>query len=162
VVLNTVRVAIGPSRKRDKPRRTQIAIIAGYFEKRLKVKKIISTTKAPLAIGPYSQGIIINGFLFCSGQIPINPETGELVSGGIAAQTERVMKNLEEVLIASGVTFENVVKSTIFLTSIENFSVVNEVYGRYFISEPPVRSTVEVKGLPKGAEVEIEIIAELP
>ena len=122
-------------------------------------KEIISTNNAPKAIGPYSQAIRAGGFLFCSGQIPLDPATGELVAGPIGAQTERVMDNIAAVLAAAGLTFADVVKSTIYLADLGDFAAVNDVYGRRFPSEPPARSTVEVKGLPKGAGVEIEVIA---
>ena len=122
-------------------------------------KEIVATDKAPKAIGPYSQGVKAGGFLFCSGQIPLDPSTGELVVGDIAVQTERVMENIAEVLAAAGLLFGDVVKSTIFLADLADFAAVNEVYGRRFTEAPPARSTVEVKGLPKGAKVEIEVIA---
>jgi len=122
-------------------------------------REVISTDKAPAAIGPYSQGIRANGFIFFSGQIPLDPFSGEVVPGGIAAQTEMVMNNIEALLTASGIGFENVVKTTIFLTSLADFTVVNEIYGRRFTGDPPARSTVEVKALPKGVAIEIEVIA---
>ena len=122
-------------------------------------KEIIGTDKAPRAIGPYSQAVKAGGLLFCSGQIPLDPATGELVDGPIEAQTERVMENIAAVLAAAGLTFRDVVKSTIYLASLGDFAVVNEVYGKRFPDAPPARSTVEVKGLPKGARVEIEVIA---
>lgn len=122
-------------------------------------KEIIATGKAPRAIGPYSQAVRAGGFVFCSGQIPLDPETGELTGDNISAQTERVMENIDAVLAAAGLTFGDVVKSTIYLADLTNFAAVNEVYGRRFPSDPPARSTVEVKGLPKAAGVEIEVIA---
>ncbi|HLO24661.1 MAG TPA: RidA family protein [Geobacteraceae bacterium] len=122
-------------------------------------KEIIATGKAPRAIGPYSQAIRAGGFVFCSGQIPLDPATGELVGGGIEAQTERVMDNISAVLAAAGLTFGDVVKSTIYLVDLQDFSPVNEVYGKRFPADPPARSTVEVRGLPKGVPVEIEVIA---
>lgn len=123
--------------------------------------KKISTKKAPKAIGPYSQAIEAQGFIFLSGQIPLDPETGCLIDeADIAAQSHRVMKNIEAVLTASGVGFENVVKTTIFTTDLSKFSTINEVYGSYFIGfEPPARSTIEVAALPLSADVEIEMIA---
>ena len=124
-------------------------------------KEIIATETAPKAIGPYSQAVRAGGFLFCSGQIPLDPAIGEMVAGPIGVQTERVMDNIAAVLAAAGLTFGDVVKSTIYLADLADFAVVNEVYGRRFPSEPPARSTVEVKGLPKGAGVEIEVIAAL-
>lgn len=122
-------------------------------------KEIIATGKAPRAIGPYSQAIRAGGFVFCSGQIPLDPATGELVGGGIEAQTERVMDNISAVLAAAGLTFGDVVKSTIYLVDLQDFAPVNEVYGKRFPADPPARSTVEVRGLPKGVPVEIEVIA---
>ncbi len=122
-------------------------------------KKIVSTDRAPKAIGPYSQGVVAGGLLFFSGQIALDPDTGEMVGPDIAAQTERVLANIGALLDAAGLTFEDVVKSTIFLVNLGDFSVVNEIYGRRFVGTPPARSTVEVKGLPRGALVEIEVIA---
>jgi 2-iminobutanoate/2-iminopropanoate deaminase len=122
-------------------------------------KEIIATDKAPKAIGPYSQAVRAGGVLFCSGQIPLDPATGEMVTGDIARQAERVMENIGAVLAAAGLGFGDVVKSTIFLADLGDFAAVNEVYGRRFVGDPPARSTVEVKGLPKGAGVEIEVIA---
>ncbi len=122
-------------------------------------KVIIATEKAPKAIGPYSQAIRAGGLLFCSGQIPLDPVTGEMRGADIREQTEQVMKNIAAVLAATGLTFGDVVKSTIFLTDLADFAAVNEVYGGRFSAEPPARSTVEVKGLPRGAKVEIEVIA---
>ena len=122
-------------------------------------REVITTDRAPAAIGPYSQGIRANGFIFFSGQIPLNPFSGEVVLGDIAVQVELVMNNIEALLTASGTGFQNVVKTTIFLTSLADFSVVNEIYGRRFTGDPPARSTVEVKALPKGVAIEIEIIA---
>jgi 2-iminobutanoate/2-iminopropanoate deaminase len=123
------------------------------------MKRTISTGEAPAAIGPYSQAVRSGRLLFCSGQIPLDPKSGEIVSGDIAAQTCRVLDNIAAVLRAEGLTFENVVKTTIFLTSLGDFQAVNEVYGSYFKQEPPARSTVQVSALPKGANVEIEVIA---
>jgi len=123
------------------------------------VKKIISTQNAPAAIGPYSQGVWSGELLFLSGQIPINPETGAMVEGDAAAQAEQVLKNVGAILASQGLTFGNVVKATVFSTDMGTFSAVNEVYGRYFKEEPPARSFVEVSALPKGALVEIEVVA---
>lgn len=123
------------------------------------MKKIISTTEAPAAVGPYSQAVRIGNFVFCSGQIPLDPKTGQIVTGDIAAQTRRVMENITSVLRAEGLTFENIVKTTVFLTDLADFQTVNELYGSYFKSDPPARSTVQVAALPKGANVEIEVIA---
>ncbi|KAF0220641.1 MAG: TdcF [Geobacteraceae bacterium] len=122
-------------------------------------KEVISTNRAPQAIGPYSQGVRAGGFVFFSGQIPLDPMTGDLCGRDIAAQTEQVMENIGAVLAAAGLTFSDVVKSTIFLVNLTDFATVNEVYGRRFPDNPPARSTVEVKGLPKGALVEIEVLA---
>lgn len=122
-------------------------------------KEIIVTDKAPKAIGPYSQAVKAGGFLFCSGQIPLDPVTGELLDSDIRAQTDLVMDNIAAVLAAADLTFADVVKSTIYLTDLANFGAVNEVYGRRFSALPPARSTVEAQGLPRGAKVEIEVIA---
>jgi 2-iminobutanoate/2-iminopropanoate deaminase len=122
-------------------------------------KGVISTDRAPQAIGPYSQGVKAGGFVFFSGQIPLDPATGELRGRDIAAQTEQVMENIGAVLAAAGLTFADVVKSTVFMVNLADFAVFNEVYGRRFPENPPARSTVEVKGLPRGALVEIEVIA---
>ena len=123
------------------------------------MKKIISTDEAPGAIGPYSQAVRRGSLLFCSGQIPLDPKSGEIVSGDIATQTRRVLDNIAAVLRAEGLTFDNVVKTTIFLTDLRDFQTVNEVYSSYFKEQPPARSTVQVSALPKGAKVEIEVIA---
>ncbi len=124
------------------------------------MKKIISTNEAPGAIGPYSQGVRSGSFLFCSGQIPLDPKSGDIIPGDIAAQTRRVLDNIAAVLRAEGLTFDNVVKTTIFLTDLEDFQTVNEVYGSYFKQDPPARSTVQVSALPKGAKIEIDAIAD--
>ena len=123
------------------------------------MKKIISTSEAPAAIGPYSQAVRRGNFLFCSGQIPLDPKSGQIVAGDIAAQTRRVLDNIRAVLKAEGLTFENIVKTTIFLTDLADFQTVNEIYSSYFKQQPPARSTVQVSALPKGANVEIEVIA---
>src|SRR6185369_3080536 len=122
-------------------------------------KDIISTDKAPSAIGPYSQGVRVNGFIFYSGQIPIVPSTGEVVTGDISIQAEQVMQNIAALLEASGIGFEDVVKTTIFLTSLADFGVVNDIYGRRFTAMHPARSTVQVSALPKGVDIEVEVIA---
>ena len=122
-------------------------------------KKIVTTGAAPAPIGPYSQGVIAGGLLFVSGQIPLDPQTGELVSGGIEAQTERVLENLMAVLKEAKLGAENVVKTTLFLADMADFPKVNAVYGRYFPKEPPARSTFQVAGLPKNARIEIELVA---
>ena len=123
------------------------------------MKKPISTTEAPGAIGPYSQAMRSGQFLFCSGQIPLDPKTGEMVAGDIAMQTRRVMDNIGALLRTESLTFEHVVKTTIFLTNLGDFQKVNEIYGSYFKQDPPARSTVQVSALPRGADVEIEVIA---
>ncbi len=120
--------------------------------------KIISTEYAPAAIGPYSQAVEVNGFVYASGQIPIVPATGEIVEGGVAEQTEQVCKNIGEILKAAGLGFENVIKTTCFLSEISDFAAFNEVYARYFVSKP-ARSCVAVKDIPKGVLCEVEIIA---
>lgn len=123
------------------------------------MKKVIATKNAPGAIGPYSQAIEVNGMLFISGQIPINPETGNVVEGGIYEQTEQVMKNLEGILTEAGYTFDNVVKSTCLLSDMANFAAMNEVYGKRFTQNPPARAAFAVRTLPKEVLVEIEMIA---
>jgi 2-iminobutanoate/2-iminopropanoate deaminase len=122
-------------------------------------KKVVQTEKAPKAIGPYSQAIQAGNFLFLSGQIPLDPKTGELAKGDIRKQTQQVLENIKGVLESQGLGMENVVKSTIFLKDMGNFNQVNEVYATYFPSSPPARSTVEVAKLPKDADIEIEAIA---
>jgi 2-iminobutanoate/2-iminopropanoate deaminase len=122
-------------------------------------KEVICTERAPKAIGPYSQGVKAGNLLFFSGQIPLDPQTGEMVGKGIEEQTERVMENIAALLEAARLGFADVVKSTIYLTDLANFTAVNDIYGRRFPMDPPARSTVEVKGLPRGAGVEIEVIA---
>lgn len=122
-------------------------------------KRIIETRSAPAPVGPYSQAVESQGFLFCSGQIAIDPATNQVLQGGVAEQAELVMTNIQAVLKEAGFGFENVVKTTIYLTHMNDFSAVNEVYGRYFKSLPPARSTVAVAGLPKGVQVEIEVLA---
>lgn len=121
--------------------------------------KIVSTEKAPAAIGPYSQAMEVNGLVFTSGQIPINPADGSLVTGDIAVQAEQVMKNLGEVLKAAGCTYENAVKTTCFLADMNDFAAFNEVYGKYFTGKP-ARSCVAVKTLPQNVLCEVEVIAE--
>ena len=123
------------------------------------MKKIISTTDAPAAVGPYSQAVRIGNFVFCSGQIPLDPQSGKIVAGDIAAQARRVMENISAVLRAEGLSFENIVKTTIYLANLADFQTVNELYGSYFKSDPPARSTVQVAALPKGAQIEIEVVA---
>jgi 2-iminobutanoate/2-iminopropanoate deaminase len=123
------------------------------------MKTVIATTEAPAAVGPYSQAIATGKFLFAAGQIPLDPATGNLVEGDVTAQTERVLQNVAAVLKANGMTFANVVKSTVFLTDLAHFGAMNEVYARYFTAPFPARSTIQVAGLPKAASVEIEVIA---
>ncbi len=123
--------------------------------------KKIGTDKAPAAIGPYSQAIRVDNLLFCSGQIPLVAETGEIVAGGVTEQTRQVMHNLKMVLAAAESGFEAVVKTTIYLADMADFGAVNEEYGRSFGDRPPARSTVQVAALPKGARVEIEAVAHL-
>jgi len=123
------------------------------------MKKVISTPDAPAAVGPYSQAIASGDFLFCAGQIPLEPATGALVEGDAATQTTRVLENVQAVLAANGMTFGNVVKSTVFLTDLGDFAAMNGVYGKYFAEPFPARSTIQVAALPRGANVEIEVIA---
>ncbi len=124
--------------------------------------RAVSTTGAPAAVGPYSQGIVADGLLFTAGQASLDPQTGAIVEGGIGPETERVMANLSAVLDAAGATWADVVKTTIFLIDIADFAAVNEIYARFLADPPPARSTVGVAALPKGARVEIEAIARLP
>ena len=123
------------------------------------MKKVIATTNAPAAIGPYSQAIEANGMLFLAGQIPVNPATGEIVAGGIKEQTTQSFENIRSILAEAGLTMENVVKTTVFLADISLFAEMNEVYATYFEGAFPARSAFAVKDLPKGALVEIESIA---
>lgn len=123
------------------------------------MKEIIQTEQAPPAIGPYSQAIKVNGLVFASGQIPTDPKTGQFVPGGIAEQTEQVIKNLSRVLEAAGSGLNRVVKTTVFLVDMEEFAAMNEVYGKFFSDEPPARATVAAARLPRDARVEIEAIA---
>ncbi len=122
-------------------------------------KKIIHTDHAPKAVGPYSQAVQLGDFLFCSGQISIDPKTQDVFTGDIKTQTEMVLKNVEAVLAEAGLNFSHVIKTTIFLTSMSDFTIVNEIYATKFTAEPPARSTVAVSALPKGVNVEIEVIA---
>jgi 2-iminobutanoate/2-iminopropanoate deaminase len=124
------------------------------------MRDVISTNDGPKAIGPYSQAIRANGFVFVSGQVALDPVTNTLVTGDIAFQTDRVLKNLEGILKAAGTGLQKVVKSTVFLKNMNDFAAMNEVYGRYFPSAPPARSTVEVARLPKDVLVEIDVIAQ--
>ena len=124
-------------------------------------RRAISTTGAPAAVGPYSQAIAIDGFLFSAGQAALDPASGALVEGGIEPETERVMANLTAVLDAAGCGWDDVLKTTIFLVDMGDFGTVNTIYGRYVSDPPPARSTVGVASLPKGARVEIEVVARL-
>ena len=130
-----------------------------YWEDRVMKKKVIQTEKAPKAIGPYSQAIQAGNFLFLSGQIPLDPKTGDLMKGDIRKQTQQVLENIKGVLESQGLGMENVVKATLFLKDMANFNQVNEVYATYFTSFPPARSTIEVAKLPRDADIEIEAIA---
>jgi 2-iminobutanoate/2-iminopropanoate deaminase len=125
------------------------------------MKKVIATPEAPAAVGPYSQAIALGNLLFCAGQIPLDPATGELVGKDVTEQTERVCQNISAVLQANDMTFTNVVKSTVFLTDLANFAAMNAVYSKYFREPFPARSTIQVAGLPRGSQVEIEVIASL-
>ena len=122
-------------------------------------KKVVSTPEAPAAVGAYSQGIVSNGFVYCSGQVPLDPASGELVGGSIADQTRRCLENLSAVLTAAGSSLDDVVKVTAFLIDMNDFPEFNEAYSEFFGDEPPARATVAVAGLPKGAEVEVECVA---
>ncbi len=122
-------------------------------------KEIISTSNAPAAIGPYSQAVRWNGLVFCSGQIPLDPATGELVEGGITKQTTRVLENLKAVLEASGSSLGSVLKTTVFMKDLNEFAAMNEVYSHYFSENPPARATVEASRLPRDVHVEIECVA---
>ncbi len=125
------------------------------------MKTVVNTKMAPGAIGPYSQAIKAGGFLFISGQIPIEPATNNIVSGGIEAQTNQVLENLTAILADQGLTMDNVVKTTVFLTDLDDFPVVNAIYGNYFVGETPARATIQVSRLPKEVMVEIDAIAVL-
>ncbi len=125
-------------------------------------KQILSTKKAPAAVGPYSQGVVANGFLFTSGAIPLHPESGDVVGKTAAEQAVQCMKNLEGVLGAGGCTFADVVKTTLYLVNLADFQSVNQEYAKFFTGSPPARSTVEIKGLVKGVLVEIDMIAVVP
>ena len=122
-------------------------------------KTIIKPAQSPAAVGPYNHAVRVGDLLFCAGQIPLNPADGTLVNGDIQAQTERVLQNVKAILDDQGLTFGQVVKSTVFMTNLANFAAMNEVYARYFTDNYPARSTVQVAALPKGANVEIEVVA---
>ncbi len=121
--------------------------------------KYVATPQAPRPIGPYSQGVISGGLLFCSGQIPLDPATGELIDGDVAVQTERVLENLLAVLREAKMDAENVVRTTVYLSDLADFARMNEVYGRYLGKKPPARTTIQAAGLPRGVKVEIDVIA---
>ena len=123
------------------------------------MKKTVHTDRAPKAIGPYSQAVRAGNLVFCSGQVAIDPATGEVVPGGVAEQTEQALRNLTEVLTAAGTGLNRVIKTSVFLADMGDFTVMNEVYGRFFSSEPPARSTIAAAGLPRNARVEIDAIA---
>ena len=123
------------------------------------MKKVIATSEAPAAVGPYSQAVALGNLLFCAGQIPLDPATNEIVGADVTAQTERVCQNIAGVLKANGFTFANVVKTTVFLTDLANFAAMNAIYAKYFTEPFPARSTIQVAGLPRGAQVEIEVTA---
>jgi 2-iminobutanoate/2-iminopropanoate deaminase len=123
------------------------------------MKTVISTAEAPAALGPYSQGIAAGPFIFCSGQIPLDPATGQLINGNIGIRTERVLRNLAAVLEAHGIGLADVVKTVVFLTDLADFSEMNSVYAKFFPDQPPARSTIQVAALPKGANIEIEAVA---
>jgi 2-iminobutanoate/2-iminopropanoate deaminase len=126
------------------------------------MKTVISTAEAPTAVGPYSQAIAAGPFVFCSGQIPLEPSTGTLIEGDVSSQTERVLQNLAAVLQARGLGMEHVVKTTVFMTDLAQFGEMNATYAKHFPVDPPARSTIQVAALPKGANVEIEAIALKP
>ena len=123
------------------------------------MRKHVNSADAPKPIGPYSQGVVAGGFMFVSGQIPLDPRTNELVGGGIEAQTEQVLKNLMAILKEAKMGPENVVKTTVFLSDLSDFAKMNEVYARYLGKEPPARSTIQAAGLPRGVKVEIDLVA---
>jgi 2-iminobutanoate/2-iminopropanoate deaminase len=123
------------------------------------MREVIATNAGPKAIGPYSQAIKANGLVFLSGQIPLDPATQQLITGDVAAQTERVLQNITGILTAAGTSLSQVVKTTVFLKNMNDFAAMNEVYGRHFTADPPARSTVEVARLPKDVLVEIDVIA---
>lgn len=126
------------------------------------MKTVVRPRAGAPPVGPYSPAVRAGNLLFCSGQIPVDPATGQLVSGDIRVQTERVLENVRLILADQGLDFRHVIKTTVFLTRLEDFAAFNEVYGRYFPTDPPARSTVQVAALPKGAAVEIEVIAAYP
>jgi 2-iminobutanoate/2-iminopropanoate deaminase len=126
------------------------------------MRHAIATGKAPEAIGPYSQAVLAGDFLFCSGQVPFDPATGRMVAGDIGAQTRQVLVNIGEILMAAGATFDDVVKTTVYLADMSDFAAMNEVYATFFSSPAPARSTIQAARLPRDARVEIEVVAALP
>jgi 2-iminobutanoate/2-iminopropanoate deaminase len=122
-------------------------------------REIIATQNAPAAIGPYSQAVQVGDFVYTSGQIPLVPETGKLIEGGIEEQTRQVMQNLANILEAAGSSLAHIVKTTIFVTNLADFAIINKIYGSFFVGDPPARSTVQVAALPLGANIEIEAVA---
>jgi 2-iminobutanoate/2-iminopropanoate deaminase len=126
------------------------------------MKTVVATTSAPAAIGPYSQAIVAGGLVFASGQIPLDPTSGQLVDGDVRLQTRRVLDNLSAVLDAAGSSLDLAVKTTVFLVDLADFATFNEVYATYFTSEPPARSTIQAAALPRGARVEVEVVALAP
>ena len=136
-----------------------LSLICGISSNGKIMKTIINTNHAPAPIGPYSQAVMVNGMLYVSGQVPINPTTGEVINGSIQEETKQVMENLKAILEAAGMDFTHVVKTTIFLEDMDNFKHVNEIYGSYFTRDFPARETVEVSRLPKDVNVEISVIA---
>jgi 2-iminobutanoate/2-iminopropanoate deaminase len=125
-------------------------------------KKILFTESAPAAIGPYSQGVMAGNMLFVAGQVPIDPETAELVKGGIEEKTHQVIRNIRAIAEAAGSNLDRTLKTTVFLKNMDDFAAMNRVYGQYFTEKPPARSAIQVSGLPKGADIEIEAIIALP
>lgn len=124
------------------------------------MKQVLFTKNAPAAVGPYSQAIDVGDFVFLSGQIPIDPATGNIVEGGVAAQTRQIFSNISAVLESAGLTLQDVIKTMVYVTDLGEFATLNSIYGEYFPENPPARSCVEVSALPKGAQVEIEVIAK--
>jgi len=133
--------------------------LAAQFLKNMATKQIIKPAKSPAAVGPYNHAVRTGDLLFCAGQIPIDPKDGNLISGDIKAQTDRVLENVKAILDDQKLTFANVVKSTVFLTNLADFAGMNEIYAKYFTENFPARSTIQVAALPKGANVEIEVVA---
>ncbi len=139
--------------------KSQLSLFESRFSGGVNVKEVISTDRGPKAIGPYSQAIKANGLIFVSGQIPLDPRTQQMVDGDVARQTEQVLENLKGIVEGAGSSLDRVVKTTVYLKDLADFTAMNEVYGRYFSSSPPARATVEVARLPKDAHVEIDLIA---